>query len=338
MAFGAFQFIVPKYNYRLGKRNLRSPASLFREVTVFKAVKTNAWRHFGFRNVRPATGPEPPRPWNSSKKTLKIPLTSTPYKELKKYLTNPKHNVSSIFRRVLGFLFKGTKRVLRQQGLYPLWVAVPKTCLCPGFALYLYCVLAERSSLKTRRIGADPIKVTLVNWKNLKLWSGRAPNSTETQKELEWPKSDSQVTPADRPQSNLKLTQKWLKNDSNMGSGVSFESLLGCFGVRPSAESLLSHFCKGRKERQTRLFVPRLGPPFDPKISPACGSLFFVRSFSGNEAHKLFFPGSKTRGVLGGGQKVYVEKAYVLLSVPYFGSLSFFLGSCRVRSTLTSQT
>ena len=37
---------------------------------------------------------------------------------------------------------------------------------------------------------------------------GRAPNSTEIQKELERPKSGSKVTRADRPQSDLKLTQK----------------------------------------------------------------------------------------------------------------------------------
>ena len=39
IAFGAFQFIVPKYDYRLGKWNLRSLDSLFKEVTVFKVTK-----------------------------------------------------------------------------------------------------------------------------------------------------------------------------------------------------------------------------------------------------------------------------------------------------------
>ena len=43
----------------------------------------------------------------------------------------------------------------------------------------------------------------------------------------------------------------------------------------------------------------------------------FLRSFPGNEAHKLF-SGGPTWGVLGGGQKVYVEKMYVL-----FPSLNF---------------
>ena len=36
----------------------------------------------------------------------------------------------------------------------------------------------------------------------------------------------------------------------------------------------------------------------------------FLRSFPGNEAHILFTGGPKC-GVLGGGQKVYVEKVYV---------------------------
>ena len=36
-----------------------------------------------------------------------------------------------------------------------------------------------------------------------------------------------------------------------------------------------------------------------------------LRSFPGNEAHKLFPEGPKS-GVLGGGQKVYVEKVDVL--------------------------
>ena len=37
----------------------------------------------------------------------------------------------------------------------------------------------------------------------------------------------------------------------------------------------------------------------------------FLRSFPGNEAHKLF-SGAPKWGVLGGGQKVYVEKVSVL--------------------------
>ena len=46
--------------------------------------------------------------------------------------------------------------------------------------------------------------------------------------------------------------------------------------------------------------------------------MFYVpllRSFPGNEAHKLFSGGPKW-GVLGGGQKVYVEKVYVLFPSP----------------------
>ena len=41
----------------------------------------------------------------------------------------------------------------------------------------------------------------------------------------------------------------------------------------------------------------------------------FLRSFPGNEAHKLFSEGPKW-GVSGGGQKVYVEKVYVLFRSP----------------------
>ena len=39
----------------------------------------------------------------------------------------------------------------------------------------------------------------------------------------------------------------------------------------------------------------------------------FVRSFPRNEAHQLFFSGAGPKwGILGGGQKVYVEKVHVL--------------------------
>ena len=76
------------------------------------------------------------------------------------------------------------------------------------------------------------------------LWSQCAPNSTETQKELKWPKSDSKVTRADRPESDLN----WLKSDSGPHLWVTFESLLshlkslwsGTPGV--TFESLLGHF------------------------------------------------------------------------------------------------
>ena len=75
---------------------------------------------------------------------------------------------------------------------------------------------------------------------SLVLWSGRAPNSTETQKELKWPKRDSKWLP--KSQSRVTPSDsKWLKNDPKMGSGVTFESILGHFGVG-LPESLLSHF------------------------------------------------------------------------------------------------
>ena len=55
------------------------------------------------------------------------------------------------------------------------------------------------------------------------------------------------------------------------------------------------------------------GTPFlTPKIPPKKFLwVTFLRSFPGNEAHKLFSGGPKW-GVLGGGQKVYVERVYML--------------------------
>ena len=53
-----------------------------------------------------------------------------------------------------------------------------------------------------------------------------------------------------------------------------------------------------------------------PKIRPKKFMCVpFLRPFPGNEAHKLFSGGPKW-GVLGGGQKVYVEKVYVLFRSP----------------------
>ena len=57
-------------------------------------------------------------------------------------------------------------------------------------------------------------------------------------------------------------------------------------------------------------------PPLDPKIPPKKFMWVpFWRPFPGNEAHKLFSGGPKW-GVLGGGQKVYAEKVYVLFLSP----------------------
>ena len=39
IAFGAFQFLVPKYYYRSGKSKIRSLDSLFKEVAVFKEAE-----------------------------------------------------------------------------------------------------------------------------------------------------------------------------------------------------------------------------------------------------------------------------------------------------------
>ena len=76
------------------------------------------------------------------------------------------------------------------------------------------------------------------------LWSGRAPNSTEPQKELKWPKSDSKVTQADRPQSDLKVTQKWLRTLFLSHFWVTFESLGVTlrWDLGVTFESLLGHF------------------------------------------------------------------------------------------------
>ena len=59
------------------------------------------------------------------------------------------------------------------------------------------------------------------------------------------------------------------------------------------------------------------GTPFlTPKIPPKKFMWVpFLRSFPGNEAHKLF-SGGPNWGVLGGGQKVYVEKVYMLFLSP----------------------
>ena len=70
-------------------------------------------------------------------------------------------------------------------------------------------------------------------------------NSIETQKEWKGPKSDSKVTPADWPQSDLKLTQKWLRTSFlSRDSGSHVESLLGhfnsfCVAVELRARPLL---------------------------------------------------------------------------------------------------
>ena len=106
---------------------------------------------------------------------------------------------------------------------------------CDRFWLNLQLGVTEGFHIRQRMLAAQSC------FPSLMLWSGRPPNSTETQKEWKWPKSDSKVTQADRPQSDPKVTQKWLKNDSKMGSGVTFESILGHFGVG-LPESLLSHF------------------------------------------------------------------------------------------------
>ena len=79
------------------------------------------------------------------------------------------------------------------------------------------------------------------------------------------------------------------------------------------------------------MFVAENGPfgaPFlTPKITPK--KFMWVplwHSFLGSEAHKLF-SGDPKWGVLGGAQKVYVERVYALLRSPKIPRLIFFL-SC----------
>ena len=82
------------------------------------------------------------------------------------------------------------------------------------------------------------------------------------------------------------------------------------------AETGGKHPLKGRKNKKLKLLWPKLaclGPRFGPPKSPEKVYVYvpLLRSFPGNEAHKLF-SGGPNLGVLGGGHKVYVEKVYVL--------------------------
>ena len=69
------------------------------------------------------------------------------------------------------------------------------------------------------------------------------------------------------------------------------------------------------------------GAPFlTPKLAPKKFMWVpFLRSFPGNEAHKLFSGGPK-RGVLGGGQKVHVEKVYCSFLSLKINSQTIFSG------------
>ena len=56
IAFEAFEFIAPKCYYRLGKWNLRSLASLFKEVTVFPGNKAReVLKNFGETKLSTST-------------------------------------------------------------------------------------------------------------------------------------------------------------------------------------------------------------------------------------------------------------------------------------------
>ena len=97
---------------------------------------------------------------------------------------------------------------------------------------YLFRVLASLEWEETSDLRLEGTCSTIPPWRDLRwpnpgdqptakcsvflrfdpqaLRGGRAPKSTETQKELKWPKSDSKVTP--RVPSDSKVTQKRLKN------------------------------------------------------------------------------------------------------------------------------
>ena len=67
-------------------------------------------------------------------------------------------------------------------------------------------------------------------WNLRKLWSGRAPNSTETQKEFKWLTSDSSRP---TPKSELKVTRKWLRTPSLSQILCHFWVTWGDSGVGP---------------------------------------------------------------------------------------------------------
>ena len=75
-----------------------------------------------------------------------------------------------------------------------------------SFGLQLTCSSEGADPTKTRRKFLTAL-LKLTDPIVLNLWSWRAPNSTETQKELKWQKGDSKVTPKVPPQIDSKVTQ-----------------------------------------------------------------------------------------------------------------------------------
>ena len=69
--------------------------------------------------------------------------------------------------------------------------------------------------------------------------------------------------------------------------------------------------------------MARLGPLFDPEIPRKSLRGSLLPSFPGNEAHNFFL--GRQNGVWGGGQKVYVAKAYVLIPSPIHRIPNFLL-------------
>ena len=71
-----------------------------------------------------------------------------------------------------------------------------------------------------------------------------------------------------------------------------------------------------RKNFKLNFLWPKMahfGPRFDPKIPPE--KVPFLRSFPGDEAHKLSSGGVQI-DCWGRGQQAYVEKKYVFFAVP----------------------
>ena len=67
--------------------------------------------------------------------------------------------------------------------------------------------------------------------------------------------------------------------------------------------------------------MARLGPLLTPKFPPKKFMWVpFLRPFPGTEVHKLFSGGGQM-GCFGWGQKVYVEKVYVLFRSPIIAEI-----------------
>ena len=102
-----------------------------------------------------------------------------------------------------------------------------------------------------------------------------------------------------------------------VGASEARSSLKPWFCITPwLSASRWAYIRAGKNDKLNFFFVAKIGPFGTPFLTPKFPLKKFMwvpllRSFPGNEAHKLF-PGGPKWGVLGGRQKVYVEKVYVL--------------------------